>query len=32
MSTALAYLFLLNGVEDERLFTYPSDRPTTAAN
>ncbi|TJW30973.1 MAG: hypothetical protein E5W83_37400 [Mesorhizobium sp.] len=28
MSTALAYLFLLNSVEDERLFAFPIEKAT----
>ncbi|MEH7837054.1 hypothetical protein V7796_15095 [Rhizobium laguerreae] len=31
MSTALAYLFLLNGIEDERLFAFPIPEEGTAA-
>jgi hypothetical protein len=30
MSPALAYLFLLNGVEEERLFTYPTEETVVA--
>ncbi|MER9465373.1 transporter substrate-binding domain-containing protein [Mesorhizobium sp. M0482] len=30
MSTALAYLFLLNSVEEERLFTFPTEEATAS--